>query len=386
MTAREQRDKRVEWLKRQTWLPILLYLGVAYSGALLFTQGPLRPSENTDAFDVFSPLSLSGGVLFSSLFVSGLILFALVAAARRLSGHGPLRLRIVGGIIALSIAVSVLLAADAAQRAQAAGAEPVDSLWGLLYTLLTQRQSLLILTLLMLVVAIIVSYYVVRSLFSVQYEGTGVQFRLPGQTVFYVPIYPQCSWQDTHIELREGQTVTVEISGYVSPGALGDLAALQKQKDAVMDWQGRGSKLEEYGEIIQDVTWPYTDAAGYQEEWYKEGTMIEILKSNPIYRQPEYYKKDTFLTIMGLPHNRVVGKIVDEGEEPPRKATEVGPGYDWSKPEDRDVLLDLSSKNYPIRLNVKCSGNLWVVINDVESIRWDNGGLFFLKLTRHGIF
>lgn len=385
MSNQKRGATELTWLERHSWVLIVGYLATTYIGAWLFTDGPLQPSTSAETVGVFSPLSLSGGVLFSSLFISGMVLCALAVAARRLTGRGALTLQMIGGVLAISLAISVLLAADAASRPSTVGAEPVDSLWGLLHQLLTQRQGLLMLTLLTLVGVVIMAFYIFRSLFSIQYEGTGVQFRLPGQTVFYVPIYPQCSWQNTHIDLREGQRVSVEVSGYVSPGALGDLAALDEQKKAVEAWILRGRKRNEFAGIIQEVTWPYTDAAGYPEEWYQEGTMIEILKKNPIYKEADYYKVDTALTIMGLTHNRVVGMIVAEGEDPPRTSTGEEPGYDWQIPEDKAGLLDLSSSNYPITRTINCSGNLWVVINDVDSIRWDNGGLFFLKLTRHGI-
>ncbi|MDQ5827345.1 MAG: hypothetical protein M3441_24565 [Chloroflexota bacterium] len=385
MSFEEQKDTPLDWLKRQTWLLITIYLAITYFGAMMFTGGPLQPPVAAELVGIFSPLPLSASVLFSSLFTSGMVLFALAVAARRLTNRGPLTLQMLGGILAISLAISVLLAVDATVRLPTAGSQRIESLWSLLYQLLTQRQGLLILTLFTLVGVVIAGYYIFRSLFSIRYEGAGVQIRLPGQTVYYVPIYPQCSWQDTRIELRKGEKVSIDISGYVSPGALGDLRALQDQKKAVEKWMREGQDPAKFPGIIQEVAWPYTDAAGYPEAWYQKGTMKEILKKNPIYREPEYYKKDRALTIMGLPHNRVVGMIVAPGENPPRTATGEGPGYDWQNDADKARLLNLSRQNYPFDMEVPSSGNLWVVINDVDSIRWDNGGLFFLVVTRHGI-
>ncbi len=88
---------------------------------------------------------------------------------------------------------------------------------------------------------------------------------------------------------------------------------------------------------------------------------------------------------MGQPHNKVFG-IISYSE--PKNTVDDGPGnaYDWSNDEHRDLLIELSQYKYPYEIPTKRSGHLWVVINDVDQFRWDNGGLFWLKLTRHPRF
>lgn len=87
-------------------------------------------------------------------------------------------------------------------------------------TLVTERQALLALSLILVTGVAVATYHLIRSAFLVEYTGAGVQIKLPGQTVYYVPIFPQLSWQDTGIELQKGEKVSIELSGRVSPGAL----------------------------------------------------------------------------------------------------------------------------------------------------------------------
>lgn len=94
-----------------------------------------------------------------------------------------------------------------------------------------------------------------------------------------------------------------------------------------------------------------------------------------------YYEQDACLTVKGQTHNKLFGFIQVEGEEKPLSPLH-GKAYDWAEAKDREQLISLSSENYPIAIEAKRTGKLWVVINDDDAARWDNAGLFFLKVTR----
>src|SRR3989338_1282103 len=68
---------------------------------------------------------------------------------------------------------------------------------------------------------VVISYYVITSMFGVEFQGDSgtVVVKLPGHTAYYYPIDPY-GWQDTGIYLRNGQTFRVDISGRVSIGHL----------------------------------------------------------------------------------------------------------------------------------------------------------------------
>ncbi len=252
------------------------------------------------------------------------------------------------------------------------------SLWGLIYVLLTQHQAVLVLSLLAFIATIAGVYYICRSLFMVEYIGAGVQIKLPGQTVYYVPIYPQVSWQPTGIVLKQGESVSIEISGYVSPGALQELSELNGHMDAFVRYQQTGSWPDKWEGRFQAPTWPYTPPIGYLEEWYGPEKKLGVLAKHSIYGEDYFYKKDRLLTVKGLPHNKVIGILWSEGEAPPRQADLKNTAYDWDNKDDREQLLLLSSVQYPIQVEARRSGELWIVINDVDIARWDNGGMFFL--------
>ena len=138
-------------------------------------------------------------------------------------------------------------------------------------------------------------------------------------------------------------------------------------------------------ELEDAPIWPYAEPFGYEEEWYGPGKP-KFLTEHPLYKDNHFFKKDSCLTIMGLPHCKVVGTIILSGEDPPRSASLNQRAYDWSSKEDREELLNFSAKQYPISITAKKAGELWVVINDVDLARWDNTGLFFLKVTKQAWF
>jgi hypothetical protein len=357
---------------------VMVHLGSAYTG--LRWTGQSRGNGGATAF--FDRLSVAGETFFVYLFVSGIFLYAAVVALRCFRVALPAGIQLVGAVFAVSIAISILQAADA-------GGPPPSSLpsemslWGLLYVLLTQHQAVLMLSLLALLATIASVYYICRSLFMVEYVGAGVQIKLPGQTVYYVPIYPQVSWQPTGIVLKQGESVSIEISGYVSPGALQELSELKVHMDAFVRYQQTGSWPDDRRGQFHAPTWPYTPPMGYLEEWYGPEKKLDVLAQHPIYGEDYFYKKDSLLTVKGLPHNKVVGILRSEGEEEPRRADLDSVAYDWGNTDDQEQLLLLSSVRYPIQVEARRSGELWVVINDVDIARWDNGGMFFLRLTRN---
>jgi hypothetical protein len=71
--------------------------------------------------------------------------------------------------------------------------------------------------------------------------------------------------------------------------------------------------------------------------------------------------------------------------ETPRNATDGKPGYDYALQEDKNKLIEFHSTMGTKTLGeatAKGDGELWVVINDADTYRWDNAGLFFLKVIK----
>lgn len=248
-----------------------------------------------------------------------------------------------------------------------------------IYALLIERHAIFVLLIMALVIVSFGMYHLVRSFFKVEYSGAGIQMRLPGHMMYYVPVFPQTSWQNTGIPINEGNEYSIEVSGMVSPGSMSDLPKLKEHMDKLVRLQETGNPGNV--ELEDAPIWPYTDPFGYDENWYGPGKP-NFITSHSLYGQNYYFRKDTCLTIMGLPHCKIVGTIKLDGEEPPRSATLNQRGYNWHSKEDRDELLNLSAKQYPISVTAKKTGELWVVINDVDLARWDNTGLFFLKVTK----
>lgn len=383
------KEKRQEsarkWLSRAGALALVaLHLGGSYQALRSLTPNAPLPSLLQG-----SPFSQTFfAELFMQLLLVGAFLYAILIAFWSF-GHGPTNvLRPVAGIFALSSAMALLLAADASLHPRPAGGTP-SNLWSLIYTLVTQRQALLALSLIVATGIGVITYRLLRSIFSVEYTGSGVQIRLPGQTVYYLPIYPQVCWQDTGIQLQKGEKVNVELSGLVSPGAmhLKVLDAWTKHMNAFVSWQCKyingESTLADLEGIKPPATWPYTGPEGYPAEWYTGEKKIEILKGHDLYKKDSFYREDSLLTVKGLPHNTVVGFIQPFGEGKPQDTEKGEPAYDWADAKDKEKLLLLSASQYPLAdQEIPRSGRLWVVINDVDLARWDNAGMFFLKLTR----
>jgi hypothetical protein len=377
--VRDRRQRQNIW----PGITIGVHLAVACAGLYWSTRAP------ESAQRLFDQLALEPATFFRQLLLSGIILFALMLSLRSAGMWRSRRYSPVYLAAALSVTLSVLLAAEAWKvptTGAAAGANParVEDWSTLTYLLFMEHRALLFTLLLTVTASVIAAYYIVRAVLRVRYEGTGFQLRLPGQTIYHVPLFPQVSWQRTYIHLHEGDTVDVEITGQVSPGALQGLSKLEQLSKAFHRVVRRTISPEQYHEDSSKIVpWPYTGPEGYPRGWYHDGeTKAPVLKEDPLYKENDYYKKDPYLTVRGLPHNVVVGMICSAGEEP-RKATFNEPGYDYANADDQGRLICLSSSRYPIEFEANRSGELYLVINDVDEVRWDNAGLFFVKIVHH---
>lgn len=215
--------------------------------------------------------------------------------------------------------------------------------------------------------------------FELERGPTGLQFTAANRRIYYFPIYPQMSWQNTGIRLRAQDQIQVDLYGWVSPGGFVDLGPLKDHMDKFVEWQlGTREKPPSVTELPQ---WRYTGPEGYDPAWYEGSTKLPVMASHKVYQQDRYYEKDMGLTVRGLPHNIVIGTIAPEGQRP-RSALGGAPGYEWPRDRDESGLINLSRSHaeYPINLEARTAGYLWVVINDVDECRWDNSGLFFMTV------
>lgn len=349
------------------------------------------------------------------LLISGVFLYLALIACWTLK-IVPLSFKSVLGIFLLSFAIAILFAADrktekdieeqnkqrlvalvqtteklafdATEDSRAEIAQAVTTAYtkaftkdfsSTIYALIIERHAIFVLLIMALVIVSVGMYHLFRSFFNVEYSGAGIQIKLPGHMMYYVPVFPQTSWQNTGIPINEGSTYSIEVSGMVSPGSMSDLPKLKEHMEKLVNLQKNGNPQQI--DLEDAPIWPYTDPFGYEEDWYGPGKP-SFITQHPLYGQNHYFRKDSCLTIMGLPHCKIVGKIILTGEDLPRSASLTQCGYDWHSKADREQLLNLSAKQYPISITAKKAGELWVVINDVDLARWDNTGLFFLKVTK----
>jgi hypothetical protein len=126
---------------------------------------------------------------------------------------------------------------------------------------------------------------------------------------------------------------------------------------------------------------------------YESSKMIEQYGLDPKNKDRCYetitksYKYDTGLTVQGVSHNRVVGILLEEGSGPPNSASgssasDSKPGYRYSDEADKEKLLLFKGNQETSLQTMKAysDGELLVVINDADAYRWDNVGIFFLKI------
>ena len=295
-------------------------------------------------------------------------------------------------VISFALTISILLALDD-QNPRDENLETM-TFAGLAYVLLIRRKPLLALLVLGLVGVGLTAYYVAKlSGVTFEQEGTALTIKFPGQTVYYFPIHSQWSWQNTGISLKRGQKFRYALAGYVSPGYLQDLDLLLSE---LRQYKLHGREYESTA-----WQWPITAPEGYDDadpaapayRWYEkaakrdreqcEKKIKERKTTEKCYKAvTKHYNEDNGLTVKGLPHNRVVGIIHRPGHKP-RSADRDNPGYDYSLQEHKDKLILF---NYPEggtkleEATAEGNGDLWVVINDADAYRWDNAGMFFLKL------
>jgi hypothetical protein len=301
----------------------------------------------------------------------------------------------VGAIACVTAALAVLLAAEEGSNDSQVDAANM-TLAGCVYLLLTKHMIALGITVFALAGGVAGAYYIISSLVSVEYQGSAgtLVVKLPGQTVYYRPLYPY-GWEDTEIKLEDKQTFEVEITGRISPGLMHEMAGHIAE---VVTWErtGAGAKPKDLA-----PQWKFTGPEGYPESFYD----MWVQQVDPKTKKPrQRYDADPGLTVCGRRHNEVIGVIVGRGERPCHKLPTKNepceaipgtsdvpgkPGYDVKDQGDvkdqdgKDRLYFLSAESYkdPLRLVAQKSGTLWLTVNDAGEFRYDNIGLFFVKVT-----
>ncbi|WP_146009619.1 hypothetical protein, partial [Deinococcus planocerae] len=350
------------------WPPgniILTHLLVAVLATLVL--GALSRNPGGEGCLASAVLGLCGQEFFRQLLIWGLFLYSLIISAS-LFGFKPENMgSVVGGACALSVAISVLLASNPALPADLR--QHPQSFWDLLYIMFVGRQVLLALLLVAVATVAVLSVALLRRTLTFHSGGTGLQIKLPGQVVYFLPIYPQMSWQNTGIRLRSGERIDIELTGYVSPGASGDMEQLRRHMDELVEWQRENLPDSQKPVLPESVIWPYSTPVGYTDAHYGPNSLHGALKKHKLYGNKErYYLEDRGLTVMGQPHNRVFGLIVSGGEDKPREAIGTGAAYNWNLKEDQEQLLCLSHESYPQQIDVKKSAQELHLHNDGEAL------------------
>jgi hypothetical protein len=193
--------------------------------------------------------------------------------------------RFLFGAMPVAAAVALLLEMDKHEQAESGPAPERDetrasngngahgmSAAELAYTLFARRKSLVALFVLCSAITVLITYHFVSSLVRVEYEGaSGMVVNLPGETVYYIPLYPYSSfpgrsWQNTGIGLQKDDEITFEISGMVSPGILENLEDMRgwREKEAKW-WDCKAGKGVDCGNEPAQPTikWPFTGPQGY---------------------------------------------------------------------------------------------------------------------------
>lgn len=352
---------------------IITQFGLSYFG-MIKSEAPIS---------FFSNLNISALEFSRQTFITGIFMYLLLGGLFSI-GFKPNMLKASIMIITISCSIALLIATDKAIQTPTNLKAP-NNLYNFIYFFTTQHNALILLFVLMTFFIGVSVYYLIRHVFVVQFSSTGIHLKLPGQTLYYLPIFPQISWQNTKINIEKGKKYWIELSGYVSPGASQNIHLLNKYKEKVNREinEGKNSKL---GDYLNKLIWPYSGPEGYSTKLYLTEDMIDVIKEDILYRQENYYIKDPELTVRGLTHNKVIGFIKgdDDPDDEPHSANARKSiiGYDWNDPRDKENLICLSRDKYPFLLEAKKTGQLYVVINDVDRARWDNAGMFFLKITK----
>jgi hypothetical protein len=314
----------------------------------------------------------------SNVILSFLVLFFLHSGLYLLGLFRLWECETVLGLFFLSVPISFLVTPRTIDSKN--GGDRPKNAWEFLEHIIIREPSSLAVLLLFIAGVGIGTYYLVSSLFTIEYTASGFQVNLPGHTIYYVPIIPTYDrWQNTGIELREGDDVEVAIIGYASTTALWGLVDNAVRRIA----KGLSADKETLDKILKELpeVRDYTDAAGYPDAWYAPFPVLPSATTAVESKLPNYKSKDTGLTVQGLPHNTVIG-IINE-TEPEFKAR----AYEWTEENNKDHLVNLSKKKYPLFFDSKWSGTLWVTVNDAERWRWDNSGMFFMSVkVSRGVF
>jgi hypothetical protein len=302
----------------------------------------------------------------------------------------------VGAIACVTAALAVLLAVDKGSNDSQVDVANM-MLAGCVYLLLTKHMIALGITVFAIAGGVAGAYYIISSLASVEYQGLAgtLVVKLPGQTVYYLPLQPY-GWENTQIKLKDKQTFQVEITGHVSPGLGLEIARISAAWQKTWRGESKGQELE----LPDWVLWDFSGPEGYSDDFYAR-LYKERIKDIPDHPDIQHYDHDKLLTVRGRPHNEVIGVIVAEDEQacpkrpspkrlskdkdPPCTGTDVKdePGYDAKDDADKDKLYFLAAERdkYPLEREARKSGTLWLTINDADLYRYDNVGLFFVKVT-----
>lgn len=328
---------------------------------------------------------------FKHFALSFLVLFFLYVGLTRLGVIRIWHWESVWGLAALSTVVSLLIAfRNTSSRNED---QAPKNFWDFIH-LITVREPSSLAILLFIIAAIgIGTFYFASSLFKAEYTEFGFQFKLPGQTIYYVPIIPTYDgWQNTGIELRKGDSVEVAIIGYASTDALWGLIRDFVDRLKIVksvDQHMKDKVIEEIFAALPSKPDSWTGPEGFGDDRYPPpimptpGTLVNdgLSDDDKSISGPKHYKDDTSLTVPGLPHNTIVGIIFDEEGQP--EFTENAYEYTGKNNKDRLVNLSQRREQYPMEFRAKWSGTLWVIVNDAYQWRWDNSGMFFMSVKVH---
>jgi hypothetical protein len=153
------------------------------------------------------------------LSLAGLSLYVAFHAAIESIGFSH---TVILAVVSFALTISILLALDGNQKQDDEKLENM-TFASLGYVLLVKRKPLLAALVLTLIVTGLTVYFLSKSMdITIQIEGSSLTIKLPGQTIHYIPIHSQLGWQNTGIELKEGQKIQYSITGgcvsWVSPG------------------------------------------------------------------------------------------------------------------------------------------------------------------------
>lgn len=384
-----------------------------------------------------------------------------------------------GGIAFSWVCILLFLAIDVIKEKESDKIK-IDGLYSFCRYLIEFKKGLLLVVIIMISGIAFSTYHIFRTVLPIERVGsTGIVINYPGFQTNRLVINPQESWQNTNIEIQEGDKFSVEVYGSVSPGVLqgivsrdgyfneekriveafelelkkllegtnlaqsgetkkalkkmiltlpeirghinlhnlltlkkmwkdeqvgsmqkileknfpylsnitgNNLANIKLLKNAVLEIynnEGIDKQLNNLQQLrdrynIDDaegpgiqLKWPFTGPEGYDAENY-----AEVIKSGGI-RKWYNYRIDSGMIVEGQQHNKVIGIIAGRDFNNEKKR--------WLVDSDEQTykgLFNFSSKKYPLKFRALNSGFLWVVINDSEGYRWDNGGFFILSVKR----